>query len=92
MPDVITGILIRSGENNNKEIQRQSGEDHMATKLGVRVMERQAQECQKVLATTQRWKRQVDVAPLCCQFSLLDTVDFRYIHLLNYKGIVRVLF
>lgn len=48
MPDVITGILIRSGKNNNKEIQTQSGDDHVAMKLGIRVWNckpRNAKEC-----------------------------------------------
>lgn len=48
MPDVITGILIRSGKNNNKEIQTQSRDDHVAMKLGIRVWNckpRNAKEC-----------------------------------------------
>lgn len=66
MPDAITGILIRSRKNNNKEIQTQSGEDHMAIKLRIRVMNLQAKECQRLLATNQRQKRQEDGVPLYC--------------------------
>lgn len=93
MSDVITGILIRSGKNNNKEIQTQSGDDHhMVMKLGIRVWNckpRNAKDCWQPLKDR---RGRGMVLPCAVRFPPLDTFVFRCTHLLNGKGIMCLLF